>query len=371
MEPKLDCRFYIGEKPCRYKRLCHGCTDYSPMGVRVLILKLGAMGDALRTTPILTGIQRKYQTTHITWVTDTDSFPVLEDNPLIDRLIINRPEETIPLLSQEFEWVICLDKDPSVLALAMQVTARHRSGFAMSPYGTLDIFNEASRYSLALGLDDDLKFFKNRKSYQEIVFEMIELPYERDDYVFNLLPENKMTAQRILSEETVSGKGPNIGLNTGCGDVFATKKWPDTHFIELAKQLHQHYDARIHLLGGPSEVESNINIQNHLGFDVANPGARPLGVFAGLLGEMDLVIASDTMALHLGLAVGTRVIGMFGPTCHQEIDFYDRGEPVIMRCDCSPCYRKTCRHSESCMSKLSPIQVLKTVEKYITSGKRI
>lgn len=365
MEPRLDCRHYLGEKPCKFKRLCADCPHYAPMGVRILVLKLGAMGDALRTTPILKALRRKYQCCWIVWVTDRESYPILENNPLIDCLLINEPGTVQPLLAQEFDCVICLDKDPSVTALAMQVNARKRLGFAMSPYGTLDVFNEASRYSLALGLDDHLKFFENSRTYQEIIHEMIELPYEGDEYVFALQDDDRQEASRILSENIAPGNGPRIGLNTGCGDVFATKKWPTEHFITLTARIRDALDGQVFLLGGTSEAEENHAIEDAVAGQAVSTGHHSLGVFAGLLSNMDAVVASDTMALHLALAVGTPVIGLFGPTCAQEIDFYNRGEAVIVTCDCSPCYRKTCPREKSCMYALSPETVLDALQKNI------
>jgi len=365
MEPNLDCKYYLGEKPCRFKRICFGCPHYQSMGVRVLILKLGAMGDALRTTPILHAINRKYANNFITWVTDLESFPVLQDNPMIDRLLLNSPDFTLPLLAQEFDWVICLDKDPSVISLASRINARVRHGFAMSPYGTLDIFNEASRYSLALGLDDNLKFFSNSKTYQEIIYEMIELPYSRDPYIFVLSEEDKLKAKKNLSNFTLSGNGPSIGLNTGCGTVFATKKWPDSHFEKLARMLYRKYDAKVYLLGGKSEKASNKDIEESLSGIAVTPEPEKLGVFAGILNEMDYVVTSDTLALHLALAVGTNVLGLFGPTCHQEIDFYGRGEPVVIESECSPCYRKICKFPVSCMQNLKPETIFQVLEKQI------
>ncbi len=335
------------------------------MGIRILILKLGAMGDALRTTPILSELRRIYKKCWIVWVTDRESHPILQHNPLIDTLLMNDPHSIMPLLSQSFDLVYCLDKDPTVTSLAMQVPARKRLGFAMSPYGTLDIFNDASQYALALGLDDSLKFFENTRTYQEIICEMAELPYHRDEYIYALQTDDCHNARMILERAKAPGHGPKIGLNTGCGDVFATKKWPADHFITLTQMIRERFDGQVYLLGGPSEITENETIEKATAGQAVHTGSHPLGVFAGLLNEMDLVVASDTMALHLALAVRTPVIGLFGPTCSQEIDFYDRGEAVVISCDCAPCYRKTCRLDESCMASLTPESVVSKIKKYV------
>jgi ADP-heptose:LPS heptosyltransferase len=365
MAPRTDCKYYIGEKPCKMKRLCAGCTDYRSRGVTIVVLKLGAMGDALRTTPLLTALKRKYSVSYITWITDTESYPVLENNPLIDELLVNSPESTFPLLAREFDLLLCLDKDPSVTSLAVKLDASVKKGFSMTRYGTLDIFNEASRYALALGLDDDLKFLINKKTYQEIVYEMVELPYIRDEYVFGLPRQSETRAIEIIKTLEPSGGGPKVGLNTGCGDVFATKKWPDANFLELIRILRDRMDARVYLLGGVSETETNAWLETVSERQAVNTGCNPLDIFAGILKQMDLIVTGDTMALHLGLSVGTTVLGMFGPTCYQEIDFYDRGEAIVFKQDCSPCYRKTCPNSVSCMSLLKPDAVYDVLEKVI------
>jgi ADP-heptose:LPS heptosyltransferase len=365
MDPRLDCRYYNGEKPCVYERRCNGCPDYAPRGIRVIVLKLGAMGDALRTTPLLHAIKRKFPVSTITWVTDSESRPILEMNPLIDELYINLPEYTFPLLSRRFDWGVCLDKDPSVTSLITRLDCAHRFGFSMSPYGTLDILNDSSRYALALGIDDDLKFFQNTKTYQQIIYEMSELPYQRDEYVFCLQEADRVSAENILNALQAPGNGPAIGLNTGCGDVFATKKWPKSHFLDLARILRKRLDARVYLLGGKAEAIKNREIESHLNGEAVNTGHHPVKVFAGLIKKMDALVAGDTMALHMALAVRTPVLGLFGPTCFQEIDFYDRGEAIVVRRDCGPCYRKTCKEETTCMHDLLPEMVFNTLLKYV------
>lgn len=84
---RLDCRYFLGDRPCKFKRTCPGCDPYSPMGKRILIVKLAAIGDVLRTTPLLSGLKRAYPQSHITWIVDKEAFPLLQNITLIDRLL--------------------------------------------------------------------------------------------------------------------------------------------------------------------------------------------------------------------------------------------------------------------------------------------
>ncbi len=106
----LDCRHFIGDRPCKFKRVCEGCDLYDPMGKRILIVKLAAIGDVLRTTPLLTGLKKTYPRSHITWVVDKEAHPLLRNNALIDRLLVFDFSSTLPLEVETFDRAIGLEK---------------------------------------------------------------------------------------------------------------------------------------------------------------------------------------------------------------------------------------------------------------------
>ena len=85
-----DCRHYRGSMPCSFHkrdgRLCEICADYAPVRNRILIIKLAAIGDVLRTTSILPPLENKYPQSEITWITKANAVPLLKDNPEVDRV---------------------------------------------------------------------------------------------------------------------------------------------------------------------------------------------------------------------------------------------------------------------------------------------
>lgn len=68
-----DCFFYKGSSPCGYHKLkgvvCDGCSYYKPIKIRIVIVKLGELGDVLRTTLILPALSNKYPNLAVTWIT--------------------------------------------------------------------------------------------------------------------------------------------------------------------------------------------------------------------------------------------------------------------------------------------------------------
>jgi len=75
----------------------------------ILIIKLGAIGDVIRTTSILPGLKEKFKDCKIDWITKKESFDILKNNDLIDKtFLIEDSDET---KNKEYDLVINLDDD--------------------------------------------------------------------------------------------------------------------------------------------------------------------------------------------------------------------------------------------------------------------
>ncbi len=358
---RTDCRYFKGEKPCRFKRVCDGCLEFKPFGPKILVIKCRAQGDVLRTTPILTGLRRKYADAFITWVVDEESLDLLKDIPLIDRLLPLNAETYPALRGQRFDAVYSLDKDPGLTALAGLVSAPRKFGFGMNEHGNLTALTAAADYALRLGVDDDLKFRVNKKTYQEMIFAAAEIPYKNDDYVFALPDAARAKAAAFFKSRRPPKQRPNIGLNTGAGAKFTTKQWPEANFLELIQLLRKSLVANVFLLGGRREEALNRRLARRAADRVFDTGAgNSLVEFAGFLERMDAVVCSDTLAMHLALALKRKTVALFGPTCPQEIEMYGRGVWLFAGATCAPCYKQACP-DPVCMASITPEQVLAAV----------
>jgi ADP-heptose:LPS heptosyltransferase len=362
---KPDCVYFLGDKPCSFRRPCERCPHFTPFPAKILIIKCRAQGDVLRTTPLLPALKRKYPQSHIAWLTDEESLDLLLGNPHIDRIRAYDLENVLTLLAEKFDVLISLDKEPGLTSLATRVEADQKFGFGMNEHGNLVTFNKASDYAYRLGVDDHLKFIQNQKTYQEIIHEMAEVPYARDEYVFSLPEGAKVRAKRFFKRHRIPRQGPAVGLNTGAGTKFETKQWPEENFLKLITLLNQKLAARVFLLGGPREKEFNFRLKQRSRAKIYNTGSdNSLLEFAGFISMMDIVVASDTLAMHLAIALKKKVIALFGPTCPQEIDLYDRGIKIFAGSDCAPCYRQACP-DRKCMKAITPERVLKAIRESI------
>ena len=84
MEIHQDCRYFKGNLPCTFHKRqgihCEDCPYYEKIAFKILIIKLDAVGDVLRTTCILQGLMEKYQDAHITWLTRKNAIELFKNN---------------------------------------------------------------------------------------------------------------------------------------------------------------------------------------------------------------------------------------------------------------------------------------------------
>lgn len=361
MEYKRDCRYFVGEAPCEFKRLCEGCHHYSSIKGKFLIIKFGAMGDVLRTTPLLRRLKKDFPECWISWATDEKSVEVLKNNPFIDDLLVFSLPALSRLQIEEFGWVISLDKAREALAIATLVRADRKTGFGLVKDGKIFPLNPESEYAFQLGLDDHLKFHLNQKTYQELIFEMNGFDFRGEEYVF-MLPEKELTEAKERLNQQGLKPGKVVGLNAGGGTGFANKGWTVSGYAALIERLSKEFDAQSVLLGGPLEQEKNKAIAEMCSVSVLDSGCHnSILQFAGFISLCDVVVTGDTLGMHLALALGRKVVALFGPTCHQEIYLYGRGKKVLSPIECSPCYLNVCDKAPNCQDLISVEEVIQSV----------
>jgi len=399
---KTGCRFYKGYKPCLYHLKkgvsCTNCTYYEKIDKKIvterkkilkrlfnsgmanpkkksmalkkkifeiLIIKLGAPGDVLRTTPILKTLKKKYPFSRITWVSKKQSLELLEENPYIDKLVEADLRGAKSVLKKKYDLLLSFDKETFATALATAAKSGKKLGFKMDRFGALNIFNGKSAYALRLGIDNKLKFSKNTKTYQAIIYEMSELKTRYGPYLLSLDEKYTKFGARVLRGLGIRPHDVVIGLNTGAGKVFLTKKWPVGYFIKLSRMLNGVKGVKTILLGGPPESRINRLISKKTYGNAINAGTRySKKEFAGLIDNCDIIITSDTLCMHLAVARENRIVALFGPTAEKEVDLYGLGKKIYPRLRCSPCYKSRCRDTK-CMKSILPETVFKEIKKNV------
>lgn len=360
------CKHFTGYKPCFPDTDClEECVRFDPVGTKVLIVNLDAMGNVLVTTSILPAIKRKYPESHITWITLKNAAPLLANNPLIDRVFLWEPESWLILRHIEFDVVMNVDKSQRSCALVMELNAREKLGFGMNENGVIVPLNTEADENYRLGLDDHLKFRLNTKTVPQLQCEEFKLEYRRDEYVLCLTSEEEAFCRVFKEEAGLSGYPLVVGLNTGCSELYPNKKLNIDQHVLLIERLATLEGVRCVLLGGPEDLFRNAEIVRMVGKKVVNTPTTD-GVRRGICYEnvCDVVISGDSFGMHIAIGLKKHVIAWFGVSCWAEIDLFDRGIKLIPEgLECSPCWKRACPYNLECIHMVDLDAIVAEVER--------
>lgn len=197
-----------------------------------------------------------------------------------------------------------------------------------------------------------------------------------------LLPEERRTARETLQ----ALRRPVVALNPGAA-YGSSKRWPPARFAEVAVRLMREKDAGVIILGGPKETaiaaEIEQGIRQHFseaGFSgpidrhVANlAGKTTLRELAAVISEADLLITNDSGPMHIGYAVRTPLVAIFGSTSPQHTGPVGRDSAVLKKdVECSPCFERECRRGDlKCMEMISADDVVEAGLKLIKTERAV
>ena len=310
---------------------------------RILLIKTGALGDVLRTTSILPGLRALEGSGSIVWVTSPGAEPLVRDHPLLDdvRTWDGDPEGVdacfASLGSKGHEWILSLDDERGPCRLATRLGANsgsRLSGAYEDASGELAYTDDMEAW-FGMGLlsrwgkpEADKRKRENELSHGRIFAGMLGIEDSKPSLV---LPGALVEQAR----ENLGGRGVLIGLNTGAGGRWSSKGLSVERSVELAALLHDALgsNVRFAVLGGALEAERNRRMVERLGAveDLAVvDGGTENGIleFAAQVACCDVLISSDSMALHMGVALERPVVAFFAPTSGAEVDLFGHGRSI-------------------------------------------
>lgn len=364
---KINCAHFKGDRPCNPHKengvKCSDCNYYQPISFKVLIIKLDAVGDVLRTTSILEPLKKKFPGCYIEWCTRYNSLELFKNNPLVNEVITFEDDAVFRLNAEEYDILINLDTSKLSSAIAASVSAKEKFGFVLNKKGYVEATSDAARQWLEMSAFDDLKK-TNEKSYQQIMYEILNLDLPVEPPMINISQKDKEKVAAKYFIKKLLPKKPVIGLNIGVGTKWPSKGWTFESWKILVKKLGSD-KYNLLLLGGPEEKETIKKLKKEFYFLVETGCDNSLLEFAAIVDLCDLVITADTLALHIATALQKKIIALFGPTSSNEIELYGKGIKLKATEDCKCYYRKYCSEKISCMEKITSDMVIKAMTELI------
>jgi ADP-heptose:LPS heptosyltransferase len=297
----------------------------APPADRILVVRLGALGDVLRTLPAVSSLRAGYPGAHIAWLVESRSASAVQGQPWVDELIVFPRPALVALLrgfvwaaawrefvafarglrSRRFDLVVDFHSLARSALLALLSGAPRRVGYAR-PFG-----RELS-YCLAT---DRVRLAPSRISR-----------FERNAALVHYLGLEARPSPRPLRvdpaalarvEAELAGGPRPLALHPGTSDATPHKRWSAEGFARLARALHEERGIPSVVTWGPARDDrraAEAVVAAARGAARLAPPTPELVDLAALLSVCRLYVGGDTGPMHAASLVGTPVVQLLGPT---------------------------------------------------------
>lgn len=336
--------------------------------MKILVIKKGALGDVLRTSFIAQALKDKYKNRNpeIFWLTSKQAKAFFINNKYVDKLILS--EEQNKIKSFSFDLVINLEESEEDCSFATSLKTKKIIGAFLDENRKINYTKESSYW---FDMSIISKFGKkkadflkkdNKRTHRQILSEIIGIEnYKKYEPFLRLTNAQRKIAQEFSKKYNLSKSDLVIGFNTGAADRWL-KALPIEKTIKLIENLYKKYKAKILLFGGPNEIKRNKEIFKLVKSPIIDTGCgNDLIEFPALISVCNLVITTDSLGLHVALALKRKTVCLIGPTSPSEIDMYSLGEKVIAKSK-DVCSYKT---ETDCMNKIDLKEVEEKINKLL------
>ena len=346
--------------------------------MKVLIVKLGSIGDIVHTLPALAALRAAQPQAEISWVVERRSAEILRDNPLLDRLIevdtkalrrglmsgetLRAPRQQLRRLRAS-AFDVALDFQGLLKSASI---ARLSGAQRVFGYSRAGLREPASSLLLSKRIDVPVNVHVIRKALLLLEGALgVSVP-ENLSFPINVTNDQEREA-RIIAAET---GGKYAILNPGGG--WPTKLWSVDRFGKLADRLWSSYGISSLVTYGPGELELAEAVRGLSVSGKAIPVSLSLKGFYSLARGASVYVGGDTGPTHIAIAAGTPIVGLFGPT-----EWWRNGSPRVEDIcverndiDCRvDCHRRSC--SKWICMDIEVERVLEAIDRRLATKRHI
>ena len=347
---------------------------------KILILRLSAVGDVLRTLPAVMVLKEYFPSSHIAWVVEEPSKTLLESQPEIDQVILfprkrwteglksigkvgrsfnEMGQFILELRKQKFDFVLDFHGIIKSGMISFLSGSPKRIGYdrKSSKEGNFLLSNikvklpseKISRYqrnfALLKGVGLEVKDFEAR----------LHIPQRDKEYI-----------ESFLVGLNPPLRSPSIAIHAGTNPKALFKRWMPGHYAQLADRLIRELDATVVFTWGPEELEPVEAIRKEMKEQsVLGPETESLTQLGELFKHCDLYLGGDTGPMHIASLVGTPVLVIYGPTDPVFHEPLGRHKKVRKEVGCNPCRNRSCKDLK-CLKMITVDDVFKATKEILS-----
>jgi heptosyltransferase-1 len=327
---------------------------------RILIVKLGALGDVVHAIPVAAALRRAFPSARIDWLVSPKHREILDLVPVIDRRLVMNDARMLGAISElrgnAYDVAIDLQGLIKSAALARASGAARVIGFT-SRYARERLarwfYTEA--YDPGGGgmyhIDERHVIYTNLGVLETlgIAAGAPEFPIDRVD-------------SSVAAEVATRTGGRYAILNPGA--AWPNKRWMPARFAAVASELRARHALPSVVAWGPGEESmAEEVVRQSSGAAMMSPRTAIADLVALARGA-SLYLSGDTGPAHIAAAVGTPLVGIYGPTRASRNGPWSTVDVTVSRSDVCECHHlRQCRRQTMCLEDIQIGEVVAAVER--------
>ena len=336
---------------------------------RILIIRLSAIGDVVRTLPAVNALRERFPTAHIAWVVEEKARDVLAHQPEIDEIIVFQRNRWKKGILNPLSFLRTIGE---VCRFVKELRDKHYD-IAFDFHGILKsgLISYISGAKERVGFDRGYckewnHLFNNRKvspgssriSRFEKNFALLgPLGLDRGgrDVHLHVSQEDVDYVDQFFRSRCTGMSGPMVTIYPGASSRTTSKRWAAAKYSELADRLVEELNVSVLFTWGPGEKTMVDEVRARMRRDsMVAPETHSLNQLAEIFRRCSVYIGNDTGPMHIASLVKTPVVGIYGPTDPIVNAPYEGTSHIIVRKDlpCSPCRNRGCKDVK-CMKAIS------------------
>jgi heptosyltransferase-2 len=319
---------------------------------KFLLIRFSSLGDVVLTTSVAKNIKRNIPDATIDILTKEEYKNVFLHNPDFTRVLAG--------ISRKVKYDYILDLHSNIRSKYMKY---------LIPANERLVYNNAS-YARRLYLHTGRK----NKVLNESVIDRYLTPLFDIGYKVNYVaPEIVLTKEELDSAAIKTGSKDYVLISPSA--KWDTKKWILENYIGLVVRIIRELGLDIVLVGAKDDTElaSKIykgtgTLKSHITDLSGKTGIREL---AAIIKNSKALVSVDSGAMHMGWAVGAKVVALFGPTV-KEFGFQPKDDSISIvekDMECRPCSlhgSKPCKYGDkACMQRIEVFEVFNELKKFL------
>jgi heptosyltransferase-1 len=353
-------------------------ADSTPIR-RILIVKLGALGDIVHTVPVAAALRRAFPAARIDWLVSAKHREILDLVPVIDRrLVINdRSGAAGGAGDVSSVWAAIRELRRSKYDVALDLQGLLKSAFFARASGAARVVGFSARYvreRLARPFYTEVHDPGGGGMYH---------PGETHVVCTNLgLLEAlgiRATAPEFPIEPVQSAVAREVAGRTGGryallnpGAAWPTKRWPSSRLAAVASALRDAHALPSVVLWGPGEEGLAGEVVASSGGAATLSPRTSIADLVALARGASLFVSGDTGPAHIAAAVGTPVVGIYGPTRPARNGPWSPDDVTVSRDAVCQCHHlRHCRLATMCLADIQVDEVLKAIERRLARAQGV